>query len=146
MILSWPAKMKGNRVVESMVSFADVLPTLCDAAGINPSQYKTDGKSFIPIITNDTENIQDEIFVHYSPRWGNWGKFHSRWVMNDGYKLYRDGRFYNTAKDSLESSPLPDSKLSEKEKELKVKFQQIMDEKENDIAFSLNDTTFNVTN
>ncbi len=146
MILSWPAKMKGNRVVRSIVSFADVLPTLCDAAGIHPSRYSADGKSFIPLITNEMQSIQDEIFIHYSPRWGNWEKFHNRWVMNDKYKLYRDGRFYNTEKDSLEASPLPDSKLSTTEKELKDKFQVILDEKENDIAFSLNDTTFNVTN
>ena len=146
MILSWPAKMKGKRIVESVVSFADILPTLCDAAGISPEEYKTDGRSFLSLITNEAQKIQDEIFIHYSPRWGNWGKFHSRWVMNEEYKLYRDGRFYNTAKDSLEKVPIPDSELSATEVKLKEKFQNILNEKETEIAFSLNDTTYNVPN
>lgn len=146
MILSWPAKMKGKRIVESVVSFTDVLPTLCDAAGIAPGEYKSDGRSFLSLITNQAKKVQDEVFVHYTPRWGNWAKFHSRWVMNDEFKLYRDGRFFNTAKDSLEKSPILDSHLSEQEIKLREKFQRILDEKEKDIAFSLNDTTYNVSN
>jgi arylsulfatase A len=146
MILSWPEKMQGNRIVESLVSFADVLPTLCDAAGIAPYEYKSDGRSFLSLITNQSKKIQDEVFVHYTPRWGNFAKSHSRWVMNGGYKLYRDGRFYNTTKDSLEKTPIANSDLSEQEIKLKESFQGILDEKEKDIAFSLNDTVYNVSN
>jgi arylsulfatase A len=142
MIISWPAKMKAKRIVKSLVSFADVLPTLCDAAGIDPEKYTSDGKSFLPLITGESKKIQDEIFVHYTPRWGNWGKFHSRWVMNQEYKLYRDGRFYHTAKDSLEAKPLDG--LNEKEQKLMERFQQIIDERENDIQFSKNDSVFNL--
>jgi len=144
MIISWPSKMKGKRVVESMISFADVLPTLCDAAGIDPESYQTDGKSFLSLIKGQQEKIQEEVFIHYAPRWGNWGRYHNRWVLNNKYKLYRDGRFYNTAKDSLELEPLYDSSLNENEIKLREEFRKILDEKENDIAFYLNDTIFNV--
>jgi len=143
-ILNYPKKMKGNRVEESVISFADVLPTLCDAAGIAPEIFKTDGHSFLPLVTNKAEKIQEEIFIHYTPRWGSWSKFHSRWVMNGEYKLYRDGRFYNTQKDVLEKNSLTD--LSEKEQELKKKFQQIIDEKESDVLFELNNQEFKVQN
>ncbi len=144
MVISWPDNIKGKKVVESVISFADILPTMCDAAGINPTEYKTDGKSFINLISGKEEKIQDEVFIHYTPRWGN--KKHNRWVMNDEYKLYQDGRFFNTAKDTLEKSPLLNSSLSEIEIKIKEKFQNILDERETDVPYSLNDTTFNVKN
>ncbi|MCF6357648.1 MAG: sulfatase-like hydrolase/transferase [Draconibacterium sp.] len=140
MVISWPGFIKDKRVVKSVISFADVLPTICDAAGINPDKYKTDGKSFLNLILGKEDKIQDEVFIHYTPRWGN--KKHNRWVMNDEYKLYRDGRFFNTVKDTLEKAPL--SNLTDSEIELKLYFQEILDRKEAEINFSLNDTTFNV--
>ena len=142
MIISWPAKMKGKRVVNSMLSFADVLPTLCDAAGINPAEYKTDGKSFLPLISDELERVQEEIFIHYTPRWGNFSVEHGRWVMNEEYKLYRDGRFYHTKSDPLEKNPIVNP--NEMEQKLRSGFQQLIDEKENEIAFQLNDTIFKI--
>ncbi|MEN8117467.1 MAG: sulfatase-like hydrolase/transferase [Bacteroidota bacterium] len=141
-ILSWPSKMKGKREVGSVISFADVLPTFCDAAGISQKEYKTDGRSLMPLITSDSENIQDEVLIHYAPRWGNWGKYHNRWVMDGIYKLYQDGRFYNTEKDALEKNLLTEP--TDTELEIKKKFQQIIDKKEKDIPFALNDTVFKV--
>jgi arylsulfatase A len=141
MVLSWPEKVKSGRVVDAQISFNDFLPTLCDAAGINQEMYKTDGKSFLPLITGETSQVQDEIFIHYSPRWGRFT--HSRWVMNDTYKLYRNGEFYNTVRDSLEKNPL--NKLSEQEEKIKQQFQRILDEKEQDVPFTMNDTVFNVS-
>lgn len=136
-IVSWPKKMAGKRVSESLISFADVLPTLCEAAGIEPSKYVTDGKSILRAITGNNE-IQDEIFIHYSPRWGNFKS--NRWVMNGGYKLYRDGSFFNTTTDTLEKQPL--LILSEKEQLIKMKFQSVLDEREKEFPFHLNDTVF----
>ncbi len=139
-ILNYPAKMTGKRVEESIISFADVLPTLCDAAGIVPETFKPDGKSLLPLVINKDRKIQDEVFIHYTPRWGNWSKFHSRWVMNGEYKLYRDGRFYNTKSDVLEKNVL--NELSNEEQILKEKFQEILDEKESDAAFEKNNQEF----
>lgn len=141
LILSWPNKMKGNRVVENMISFADFLPTFCEVAGIDPSSFKTDGESFYTSITGENDVVQEEVFIHYSPRWGTFD--HDRWVMNSSYKLYQDGRFYNTSTDSLEKAPLLE--LNASEQNLKNRFEKILTEKENEIPFFLNDTTFNVT-
>ena len=141
-VLNYPAKMEGCRVEESVISFADVLPTLCDVAGIAPETFKADGKSLFPLITNELDKIQDEVLIHYTPRWGNWSKFHSRWVMNGEYKLYQDGRFYNTKTDVLEKNPLSD--LTEDETKLKANFQKLIDEKESDLAFEMNNKTFKV--
>ena len=144
MVVSWPKQMKSERVMKPIVSFADVLPTLCDAAGINPSEYKSDGTSFLSLITDDLNKTQTEIFIHYTPRWGNWSNFHNRWVMNDEYKLYQDGRFYNTVKDTLEKNPI--TNYTEKEQKLKEKFQFIINEKEKEMSFAKNDTLFKLNN
>jgi len=137
LIVSWPQKMSGKRVSESLISFADVLPTLCEVAKVSASQFVTDGKSFLPVITGNNE-IQDKVFIHYSPRWGNFKS--NRWVMNKEYKLYRDGSFFNTTTDTLEKHPL--ITISEKELQIKKQFQSVLDERENEFPFHLNDTTF----
>jgi arylsulfatase A len=139
MIISWPQKMEGKRVSESLISFADVLPTLCEVAGVAPSKYVTDGKSFLPVITGNNE-IQDEVFIHYSPRWGNFKS--NRWVMDTEYKLYQDGSFFNTASDTLEKKPLLN--ISEKEQIIKEKFQTILGKREEEFPFHLNDSVFNI--
>ncbi len=141
MFVSWPEKIKKDTVINALISLADFLPALCDAAGIDSTEYKTDGKSFLPLLTGETTKTQNEVFIHYSPRWGRFKS--NRWVMNGKYKLYRDGRFYNTANDTLEQTLL--TNLTKQELKIKQRFQKIIDEKENEIAFSLNDTTFNVT-
>ena len=96
------------------------------------------------MVTNEADKIQDEVLIHYTPRWGNWSKFHNRWVMNDEYKLYQDGRFYHTKIDVFEKNPLID--LTEEEKKLKDSFQKLIDEKESDIAFEMNNASFKVQN
>jgi hypothetical protein len=62
--------------------------------------------------------------------------------MNDKYKLYRDGNFFNTATDTLEKHPLIN--LSEKEQLLKNQFQTILNEKEQEFPFHLNDSVFQI--
>ena len=139
MIISWPEKMAGKRVSESLISFADILPTICEAVNIHETKYRSDGKSLLPVITGKGD-IQEEIFIHYSPRWGNFKS--NRWVMNKDYKLYRNGNFYNTVQDTFEKQPL--TIFSEKERKLKDKFQSVLEEKENEFSFHLNDTAFKI--
>jgi arylsulfatase A len=139
MIISWPEKIKKGRVFNGIVDFTDILPTLADAASLDPSSCFTDGKSFIDVLSGrNKRRDKDEIFIHYSPRWG--GFKHNRWVMDGEYKLYQDGIFYNTLNDPGEKTPL--LKLSDKEMKIRKKFQDILTEKETGFPFSWNDSKF----
>ncbi len=139
MIVSWPGKIKEGRVFQGMVDFADFLPTLAGVAGIEPASYYTDGVSFLDVLNGENARPEkEEIFIHYSPRWGRFT--HNRWVMNENYKLYRDGSFYQTSADPMENNPV--SNLSESEQKLKNKFEAIIHKMENEIPFELNDTAF----
>lgn len=140
-IVTWPEKIKKSMVFEGMIDFADFLPTLADAAGVDPTTYMTDGQSFYPLLTGTQETTKDQVFIHYTPRWGT--QPHGRWVMDGEYKLYHDGRFFRTTIDPLEEQPL--QQLSEEELATKNRFQKIIDEKEQDIAYALNDTTYLVS-
>jgi arylsulfatase A len=139
MIISWPKTIKKASICKNIIDFSDILPTLADAAGIGPESYVTDGESFIKFLSGKySKFIKNEIFIHYSPRWGTF--HHNRWVMDGKYKLYRDGRFFNTESDPYEQDVL--SNLSENEKKTKEHFRKILDEKEKEFPFSMNDREF----
>ncbi len=143
LIVHWPEKIQKPRSSSTLISFNDFLPTLCEAAGIATEKYTSDGHSFLPLLSKKKEEkIPEEIFIHYSPRWGRFK--HDRWVMNPEYKLYRDGRFYHTAADPLEKSPLQE--LTKTERILKEKFQQILEKKAEEVPFSMNDKEFKAAN
>jgi Arylsulfatase A and related enzymes len=53
MILSWPGKIPIEATRPELVSFYDVLPTLCDAVDIpEPTDRNLCGRSFLPLATN----------------------------------------------------------------------------------------------
>lgn len=140
-IFSWGNKLPKNKNYDDLIDFADILPTLLDAAGIDLADIDTDGTSFLASITGDNQSIQDEVFIHYTPRHNH---KHNRWVLDGNYKLFQDGRFYNTKTDPDEKTELEE--LTEEEKLLKNRFQKLLDDKENEAPFHLNDTLFLMNN
>ncbi len=53
---------KGGKRVESLLSNVDFLPTLIDLAGGKPPE-KVEGKSFLPILSGEEEEIRSEIYA-----------------------------------------------------------------------------------
>jgi len=61
LIMKGPNEFAGGKVVDSMISQIDVFPTICEYLGIEkPSILQ--GKSFMPIIHGEKDEINDEIF------------------------------------------------------------------------------------
>jgi len=131
LIVVWPSTIKKPRVYDGLISFPDFLPTLADIAQVDDCSYQPDGKSFMPVIKGKNEPIQSEIFIHYTPEWGNFPS--NRWVFNSTYKLYQSGEFYNTQKDPLEQNKL--TELTPAEQSLHDRFDQILKEKEAEFPF-----------
>ncbi len=48
----WPARVKGGRVIDDFISFADFAPTFLKAAGLEPPPSMT-GKSFLNLLVSD---------------------------------------------------------------------------------------------
>jgi arylsulfatase A len=138
LIAVWPKLIEKGRVCEHMISFADFLPTLAQITGMDTAMLNSDGKSFYPILKGSDEITQQEIFVHYSPRWGKFA--HNRWVMDGKYKLYQNFSIYNTLQDPLEQHEL--DVLTPEEEIVRNRFEKIIKEKEEEFPFLLNDESF----
>lgn len=49
-VVRWPGKVKPGARTQALIQYADVLPTLVDAAGGDPSAGGFDGSSFLPVL------------------------------------------------------------------------------------------------
>lgn len=58
LIVSWPSKFKGGRILDDLVSLTDLAPTLLEAAGESPPEVMT-GRSLIPVLTSDKSGLVD---------------------------------------------------------------------------------------
>jgi N-sulfoglucosamine sulfohydrolase len=65
LVIRWPARVKGGRVVDDFVSHTDLAPTFLEAAGLKPLHAMT-GKSLLPLLTSDKagriEAARDKVF------------------------------------------------------------------------------------
>jgi arylsulfatase A-like enzyme len=78
-IVSWPAKFKGGRTVDTPVISLDILPTALDALGVAaPTKNPLDGKSLLPLLTGQTTRHHDVLYWstggegEWSVRQGDW--------------------------------------------------------------------------
>ena len=65
-ILRWPGHSRPRQVVDEPVSGVDVLPTLCEIAGVKvPDDLELDGASFLPIFAGKPIKRKVPLFWHY---------------------------------------------------------------------------------
>lgn len=125
LIASWPVRIKEARVSPALVSTADFLPTLCEAAGL-PVPGAVDGLSFLQHIEGREGTDREWIYTWYSPR-----QRHDltvrEFVHDTRFKLYRDGSFYDLTQDPLERQPLTVGKLEGHAKDAAVRFQKVLE-------------------
>ncbi|MEJ7740336.1 MAG: sulfatase [Chitinophagaceae bacterium] len=60
--VSWPARIKGNRVSSTFISFTDFAPTILEAAGLTPWPEMT-GISFLDLLEGKKEMHRNEVFL-----------------------------------------------------------------------------------
>ena len=113
-ILQWKAKLPGGVVKSDLVEVLDVYPTLAAAVG-RPVPFSLDGINLLPYSLSQSSRTRDSIFMHYDPQWGS-DYFQSpmpadRFIFDDRWKYYADGRFYQTSKDPEEQRDLYQARL-----------------------------------
>jgi len=112
LIVNWPGKIPGGRVCSDLVDSTDFLPTICEAVGIPlPPELVLDGKSFWPQLIGQKGRPREWIYCWYSPRQRK-DYTVTEFVLNQRFKLYADGRFFDLAADPEEKEPLKLEKLS----------------------------------
>jgi arylsulfatase A len=148
LVANWPDQIKAGRRVNELVDFTDFLPTLVEAAGASvPTEIKTDGQSFLPVLRGQPYKARDWIFCHYirngvkmkptnpkqaqsvlmKQKLAKEKKLMGRFARNQNYKLYEDGRFYDVSKDVLEQHPLPPKADTRGLAKIRTMLQQVHD-------------------
>jgi arylsulfatase A len=130
MIIWAPGRIAPNQLNTNLIDFTDFLPTIANIARIpKPTTYGTlDGVSFYPNLLGQAGTPRDWVFCHYDQNQGGETRPILRWINNTTYKLFDStGNFYNIKKDIYETSPIPDSKLTPKERSTKNYFQSVLD-------------------
>lgn len=134
MIVYWPGHVQQGSTNDDLVDFADFLPTFAQAGGlIDLSGFgPLDGISFYPKILGRKGIKKKQLYCFYDPE--NFGKDSLKvWERDKSYKLYdstgiaKSGKFFNIINDPEETSPLNDSQLTVKEKNIKNRFENILD-------------------
>jgi arylsulfatase A-like enzyme len=134
--IRWPARVKGNRVVNEFVSFTDFAPTFLDAAGLKPLPEMT-GLSLLGLLTGNTSRHRDKVFLererHANVRRGDLGypcravrtrEFlylrnlrPERWPAGDPEKYFAVGPFGD-----VDGSPTKDTILNHRDEPAMSKF------------------------
>jgi len=103
MIVNCPGIVEPQGALDTLVDFSDVLPTLCDLAGVSiPDDYVIDGKSFADTLHGDNSDEREWIFSYYADRRMLRDK---RWLKDGSDRFYdcnghRDEEGYKDVTDS----------------------------------------------
>lgn len=64
-IVRWPGKIKENSTTELISAFWDFLPTACDLAGVEPTDEKIDGISYLPTLLGKGESQKKHEYLYW---------------------------------------------------------------------------------
>ena len=125
LVASWPAAMKQGRVSRDLISAADFLPTICEAAGVKvPSNV--DGVSFLPQLRGEKGAPRQWLYCWYSPRQRQ-DLTVREFAFDHRYKLYRTGQLFDLEADPFEQQPLEAAALAGDQKAAAAKLQAVLD-------------------
>lgn len=108
-----PGTVAGGREIDDLIDFADFLPTLADAAGLQlPNRRRLDGRSFRPQLLGAPGNPREWHYTYYFPRPfadafdTPYTNPEVRYARGKRYKLYAGGELFDLHDDPREERPL----------------------------------------
>jgi arylsulfatase A len=123
LIANWPGTAPAGKVCDDLVDFSDFMPTFAELAGTKVPDVTIDGRSFAPQLRGKKGNPRDWAYCQWQ------GK---AWVRTKKWKLYRDGRLYDAAKDPLEKSPILPGNDTAGSSAVRKKLQMVLDDLKRD--------------
>jgi arylsulfatase len=109
MIVSWPGYIKPGTTSNHVSAFWDVLPTLCDVAGLRPPE-KIDGVSFLPELLGGEQPEHDYLYWEFPAYTGQRALRMGKWKLVQKGLLKEPQAFelYDLEVDSLEQNNVAD--------------------------------------
>lgn len=106
MICQWAGTSPAGAVNADLIDSSDFLPTMLEAAGIKPPEgYVIDGKSFLPQLRGGKGKPREWMFFHFEPMSARVAT-KARFVRDQRWKLYEDGRLYDLTSDPDEEDQI----------------------------------------
>lgn len=103
-IVSWPAKLKGGRKVDTPIISLDVLPTVLDVLDVTtPAGIRFDGKSLLPVLRGQKKVHHARLFWSTASQQGQWAIRSGNWKLV-GTRAQRE--LFNLAADPGEANNL----------------------------------------
>ena len=124
LIVNWPAGIKKEgRIVDDLVEFTDMMPTLCEISGAAlPKNHPADGSSIVPILTNKKDiRKKDWIYIWYRSQVMIRNKKYSLLAKQDG-----SGATLTCYKGQFNGKDLTDQKMNKAERRIKEEFEDIL--------------------
>lgn len=135
MIANWSGTIKPGQVVNDLVDFSDFLPTMMDLAGQSlPDDLRLDGVSFADRLLGTGSSSRSFAYCEEAvlPKPGGVepeGESSGlRWVRDQAWKLYNDGRLVHMTEDPLEQYPFSASEDDGPRKAIRSRLNAILDE------------------
>ncbi|MGD1979848.1 MAG: arylsulfatase [Akkermansiaceae bacterium] len=114
LFIKWPDQIPAGTTIDRIASARDLLPTLCELAGIKARPEKPlDGKSLVPLLKNSKAVWDDRVFIN------QWDSRFS--VRSQTHRLDQKGRLYEMTTDLSQQKPVKDAAVK---KELEKALQQ----------------------
>ena len=127
LVVKWPGHIAAGSGSGALVDFTDFFPTLAEVAGIPlPDSLDLDGRSFLHELEGREGDTREWVYSWFSRKGDDSDA--RVFVRNQRYKLYREGGFYDIAKDPLEEHPLDIQTLNEEERALMDSFEEVISE------------------
>ena len=103
MYLHWTGKLQAGKTSDRVVAHIDILPTILDACGVKkPPEVKLDGRSFLPLLTQDKPDWPDRNIVIQSHRGNVPVRYHNFMIRNQKWKMLHNSGFH---KENFEGKP-----------------------------------------
>ena len=122
LVMRWPGHIPAGERRSAMFDFADVLPTIAEAASL-PVAPDVDGVSQLAVAQGRAEAARETIFQHYAPVW-RWPS--TRFVFDLERKLYEDGRYVALDLSLGEEAELDLASLTGADRDRLARFQAIL--------------------
>lgn len=99
-VVSWPARFKGGRLLDTPVISLDVLPTVLDGIGVSgPTTTPFDGKSLLPVLEGRAKTLPRNLFFSNGGGDGEWAVRAGDWKL---VAVREERELFNLAKDPSE--------------------------------------------
>lgn len=126
MIASWPGTIEPG-TCDDLVDLSDFWPTFSEALGVR-AEDDLDGRSFLPQLLGKPGQPRDVLTLYSNPRPpGTKRNPRVRFARDKRYKLYDDGRFFDTHADPDEGLPLEHNQVTRVLREVRAGLQRALD-------------------